>query len=306
MSTVNNSVTASSQKSFIRLLRHIIFTLGVKNVVFSRKSPSFHSSLHSEFPRIDMVLSGVKHMRYPGDRRVEDAWLKPGEMHYCPPQAPKLPIWDSAHEMSSIVFAADFTRITYINLEKPTTRREIIAPYFYHTAIPAGESARKLCSLLNHQAEQPSRYGMAIPLMEALLRQVLAELEQDTAEYAGKKRMTWLQASNYLHENFTSPINRAHVARVLNLSPGYLSQLFVDECGETFVSYLRRLRLGHANRLLSESSYSIDEITSLCGYQSSTFFIAAFRKQYGLPPGRFRERQRREFGELPGETKIEN
>lgn len=201
---------ALSQKSFIDLLRYIVFDLGVKNVVFSRKSPLLPASLQSEHPRIDIVLSGTKHMRYPGNNRIEDARLTPGTMHYCPPQAPKLPLWDCAHEMSSIVFSDNFTRITYINLERPTTRTEIIAPCFYHTAIPAGESARKLCSLLNHQAEQPSRYGMAVPLMEALLRQVLEELELDTAEYAGKKRMTWLQASNYLHENFTSPIIRGY------------------------------------------------------------------------------------------------
>lgn len=287
-----DSLVSQSQKSFIGLLRHIVFALGVERVVFSRKSPLLTSVSLSEFPRIDIVLSGTKHMRYPGDNRIEDVKLTPGTMHYCPPQAPKLSFWDCTHEMSSIVFTTDFTRITYICLERPTAQKEMIAPYFYHTAIPAGENVRKLCSILNYQAEHPSRYGAEIPLMEALLREVLEELEHDTAEKVGKKRMTWFQASNYLHENFTAPINRAHVAKILNLSPGYLTQLFLDECGENFVSYLRRLRLEYAARLLQESTLSVDEITIRCGYQSSTFFIAAFRKHYGLSPGRFRNLQK--------------
>lgn len=292
MESWEKSIVPLSQHSFTALLRHIVAT-GVRAAYFSRHAPVLPFASLSEFARIDLVLSGVKHMRFPDGSRIAELNLEPGCVHYSPPMTAKLPLWDSPHEMSSIVFSRDFLRVTYINLAKPIEQQDIATPYFYHTATPPGENARRICGLLNQLAERPSRHGMELPLLEALLREVLEELENDSAVRLGKNQLTWLQASQYVQENFTSPINRAHVARELKLSPGYLSRLFRDNCGETFVGHLRRLRLEYACRLLTESSCSIDEITTFCGYQSSTFFINAFRKRYGLSPGHFRERSLR-------------
>ena len=287
MSCWKESIVPLSQTSFVSLLRHIVH-FGVREVVFSRTAPILNQASQSEFARIDIVLSGKKHMRYPASRKIMDAYLEPGSMHYSPPMTAKLPLWDSPHEMSSIVFSKTHLRVTYINLEEPTIQRDICTPYFYHTASPAGNTAKQLCNLLNHCAEHPSSHGIEIPLMDALLRQVLEEVENDSSKHVTKKDYTWLLAHAYVHDNFTSPINRAHVAAALNLSPGYLSMLFQEHCGESFISYLRRLRLEYAGKLLAEKQYSIEEITTQCGYLSSTFFIAAFKKQYGISPGHFR------------------
>jgi AraC-like DNA-binding protein len=44
----------------------------------------------------------------------------------------------------------------------------------------------------------------------------------------------------------------------------------------------------HAAILLEQTDLTIDEITDICGYASSTYFIAAFHKHHGKPPGKYR------------------
>ena len=40
--------------------------------------------------------------------------------------------------------------------------------------------------------------------------------------------------------------------------------------------------------LLRETDLLVDEIADRCGYQSTTFFTAAFKKRFGQPPARYR------------------
>jgi AraC-like DNA-binding protein len=57
---------------------------------------------------------------------------------------------------------------------------------------------------------------------------------------------------------------------------------------EGFNQTLRRLRLEHAALLLKNTHMSINEITDACGYLSSTYFIAAFKKYFRVSPGKYR------------------
>lgn len=289
----------SSKDFFVRLLRRMIFDVGIRAVAFSQNPPGMSGASQADIPRIDMVLSGEKHMLYPTDGRIEDICLPAGTVHYSPPLTPKLPIWDHVHEMSGIVFCHNFIRITYINIESPLFQKEIEAPVWYHTSSPMNNEIRSLCDVLNLLAKHVSAYESDVLLMDALLRLVLKELENDTSYKCGKKQLTWRRAVSYLHENFTVPISRAGMAKYLQISPGYLSQLFMDESGENFVSYLRRMRMEYAVKLLMGTNDSIDEITDQCGYLSSTFFISAFHRYYGMPPGQYRSRRKSSDIPLP-------
>ena len=91
MSCWKESIVPLSQTSFVSLLRHIVH-FGVREVVFSRTAPILNQASQSEFARIDIVLSGKKHMRYPASGKIMDAYLEPGSMHYSPPMTAKLPL----------------------------------------------------------------------------------------------------------------------------------------------------------------------------------------------------------------------
>ncbi|WP_150301979.1 AraC family transcriptional regulator [Pseudomonas profundi] len=70
------------------------------------------------------------------------------------------------------------------------------------------------------------------------------------------------------------------------LSEKTLTRRFLQETGFTFRAWRQRLRLLSALPLL-EQRQRITDVALACGYDSTSAFIAAFRKQTGLTPGEF-------------------
>ena len=105
-----------------------------------------------------------------------------------------------------------------------------------------------------------------------------------------KPAQTFNIIKDYLYTNYHIGINRASVARDLKINQSYISKLFKCYSAESFNVFLKRLRMEHAARLLTESRNTIDEITVNCGFGSTTYFIKAFKAFYGVSPGRFRKK----------------
>ncbi len=279
-----------NQDSFIRLLNYILEESGIHKIYISAKTPAQPGIISiAPDPRFDIPLSGKKHMQFASDGKLQDVYMEPGELHYSPPLTWKRPLWDTAHEMSSIVFYRDYIRITYINTTPNNTYYDSHgAIIYYHTSKPLGETGLAALKAF-HLAIEHGHSNCFIPLAETILRLTLKNLKNDKPQDHGKATQTWLQICHYLEDNFFSPINRAHVASIFKLNPSYISRLFKQEGNEGFTHMLRRLRMGHAALLLKNTEMTIKEITDRCGYLSSTFFIAAFKKHYGIPPGKYRE-----------------
>lgn len=68
-----------------------------------------------------------------------------------------------------------------------------------------------------------------------------------------------------------------------------VNEVLKSELGMTFTSYLNKLRLTEAARLLAEkSSATISEIAYSVGYGSPSYFNKLFKDEYGCPPKAFR------------------
>lgn len=64
----------------------------------------------------------------------------------------------------------------------------------------------------------------------------------------------------------------------------YLSQFFKEQTGENFGSYLERIRINEAYKLLCKTDYAIDEIARKVGYNSAHTFRRAFKRVHGVVP----------------------
>ena len=78
------------------------------------------------------------------------------------------------------------------------------------------------------------------------------------------------------------------VAQVAGLSPSHFSRVFRTEMGETFVSYLRRLRCEQASELLRSTNLSVQEIAHRCGFSDHSYFTRVFRATMGASPSAHR------------------
>lgn len=72
----------------------------------------------------------------------------------------------------------------------------------------------------------------------------------------------------------------------LGVSEKTLSRLFLRDTGLTFRAWRQRLRLLGALTPL-ERGQRVTDVALLCGYDSTSAFIAAFRQQFGTTPGEF-------------------
>ena len=89
---------------------------------------------------------------------------------------------------------------------------------------------------------------------------------------------------NAVSERYAGKISFAALARELNLSRNYLSNLFKKETGVSFIAYLGDYRIGKAKALLLKKRYSVYEIAGMVGYQDAAYFSRAFKQATGHSP----------------------
>lgn len=87
-----------------------------------------------------------------------------------------------------------------------------------------------------------------------------------------------------VHDEFTGELTLENAARRLQMTPQYLSKIFKEQVGCTFIDYLTEVRLLEAKRLMSEGSYSIKEVCFKVGYADPNYFSRVFKKHMGNSP----------------------
>lgn len=114
------------------------------------------------------------------------------------------------------------------------------------------------------------------------------------AERTQKKLPTILrEAKAYIDASFSdSALSCASAAAAVNVSEVYLRRLFSESLGVPPHAYLTSLRMEKAKALLRRGEGTVEEIAAACGYAGVYYFSAAFKKQTGMPPTVFRERER--------------
>lgn len=78
------------------------------------------------------------------------------------------------------------------------------------------------------------------------------------------------------------------IAEVLCRNPSYISRIFKQQTGENITSYIMRIRMENAKKLLSETSLKIGEIAENIGVIDANYFSICFRKYEGCSPSEYR------------------
>ncbi|WP_152392379.1 response regulator transcription factor [Paenibacillus guangzhouensis] len=127
--------------------------------------------------------------------------------------------------------------------------------------------------------------------MNVYLRSLSMKLSRRKPEYETKETTneTFMSILQYVHENYRSTITIQSLTQKYYINPNYLSQLFKKEVGETFTSYMTRLRINNACNLLEQTNLRVTEIAEKVGYQDYFYFTRMFKKITGHTPTQFRE-----------------
>lgn len=93
----------------------------------------------------------------------------------------------------------------------------------------------------------------------------------------------------YMNQNFDRPVALGEVARLANMSEVSFSRFFKQRTGNTFIDSLTEIRLGHASRMLIDTTQSIAEVAYNCGFNNISNFNRIFKKKKNCTPKEFRE-----------------
>ena len=127
-------------------------------------------------------------------------------------------------------------------------------------------------------------------LLDLLLVHVLRQwLEQNPApDWPQIDDPAIATALRLVHRDPRSPWTVQQLSQAAGLSRTAFSKRFTARLGTSPRTYLTSVRLSHGARLLRESAAPLATIAHQVGYATEFSFSAAFRREYGVSPGRFR------------------
>ncbi|MDO4494209.1 MAG: response regulator [Clostridiaceae bacterium] len=116
----------------------------------------------------------------------------------------------------------------------------------------------------------------------ALFQQKSAEETEGGEERIINKIVRFVQ--NHLAEEISLSV----LAEEFHFSTQYVSQLFKNEIGVNFLTYLTNIRMEKAKKLLLSTDLPIAEVSEQSGYGDYRVFTKVFKKSEGVTPSQYR------------------
>jgi len=117
--------------------------------------------------------------------------------------------------------------------------------------------------------------------------------DQETDEATDNVPKTYHQAVvtraiSYMQINLGEDITLKDVAEAFHLTSHYFGQVFKNVTGQTFLSYLTKIRMDKACELLRDPNLTQYEIGARIGYRDSRYFSKVFQKTFDMSPKDYR------------------
>lgn len=150
-------------------------------------------------------------------------------------------------------------------------------------------------------ASEPIAVGQASSSVVLRLSELLfIEAVRNYSQTLGDQEGGWLKgladrhvgrALALIHGNIGNPWSADALAREVGLSRSAFIDRFSTLVGMPPIRYLTVWRLQTAKLNLRETQIAISQLASAVGYESEEAFSRAFKREFGLPPARWREQQ---------------
>ena len=97
------------------------------------------------------------------------------------------------------------------------------------------------------------------------------------------------KATHYFNEHYNEEINIDDFAASMNMSTCYFIRCFRQIVRVSPLQYILSLRMSNAKNLLGNTTYNINEIAQIVGYENQLYFSRLFRKNVGVSPSEYRK-----------------
>ena len=97
------------------------------------------------------------------------------------------------------------------------------------------------------------------------------------------------KAFEHMNNNYDKQVTLGEVAKLVSMTEVSCSRFIKKRTGFTFIDSLNEIRLGHASRMLIDTTHSVAEISYNCGFNNISNFNRIFKKKKNCTPKEFRE-----------------
>jgi len=167
--------------------------------------------------------------------------------------------------------------ITFENGEELFDYYQISDFFFFDVPEFLTHSTNHLIELCNSSVSKATLsaqgYVWVTELLDALFQKPLSRSEKVTS---------------FLEHNYNQPLTLPMIAEYAGIDKFTLCRSYVKDTGETVMQALKRIRIQRAKNFLRYSSYSIEQIGKICGYESPSYFIKVFREVTNCTPLQYR------------------
>lgn len=193
-------------------------------------------------------------------------------------------VWINAEWVRNMIYFCPEMR----KLEKLLHRVKNGVKFSRETAIAVFKELRELdCNV--PKMEQLTVCIRILSLLSQEAKPIMLDVSDKTSFKEESGQQDKVDAiSQYIAEHYSQRITLDELAEKFFISRSSLHRLFLSHFGETFVQRLKKTRLGHAERLLESSSYSISLIAEKVGYDSQSNFNRQFKEYRGVCPREYR------------------
>lgn len=136
-----------------------------------------------------------------------------------------------------------------------------------------------------HKSDSPMSRDKAAGAMRIIMADLSSELFDDM-----KNAKRFDKVIKYVESNYPSKISVSELARMMNLSTVYFSNLFCATFKISPKRFILNKRLHESKKLLAQTDLSVSEIAAAVGFENPNWFSELFSEKTGSSPLEFRKK----------------
>lgn len=153
--------------------------------------------------------------------------------------------------------------------------------------LPRPEGLERLFRIFLAEQEIGTLHALSADLLTTLMLIEVGYQAQETLETEGLNAVaTW--AHTYIRMNFDRPITAGKVAEALGYNADYLGRIYHQAYGCTLTDAIHRRRINKACEGLLNSSLTVSQIASNCGFSDPDYFRRIFKRFMQTSPSDYR------------------
>lgn len=124
--------------------------------------------------------------------------------------------------------------------------------------------------------------------LEQVMTLFISELQSASTQGDQQHSILLHQIYEYVQHNYANDISLTEMANHLHMNYSYLSSYFKQRTGENLTTYINRIRVEEAKKLLLDLNLSVSEVSAMTGFSEHNYFSKVFKKITGFTPLEFR------------------